>query len=59
LVTTASHVEHVSMNAPQEQFLKATSIQSTLTFAQSVVLVLMFVRQRLSAFPKELADLCG
>ncbi len=33
--------------------LRATSIQSTPMFAQSAAHALTFVRQRLSAFPKE------
>jgi len=53
LVTTASHVEHVSMSAPQELSLRATSILSTPMSAQSVAHALTFVRQRLSAFLKE------
>ena len=39
--------------------LRATSIQSTPMFAQSAAHALTFVRQRLSAFPKEKAELCG
>jgi hypothetical protein len=41
------------MSAPLEQSLRATSIQSTPMFAQSAAHALTFVRQRLSAFPKE------
>ncbi len=44
------------MSAPLEQSLRATSIQSTPMSAQSAAHALTFVRQRLSAFPKEYAE---
>jgi len=43
------------MNAPLEQSLRATSIQSILMFAQSAAHALTFVRQKLSAFLKQVA----
>ena len=42
-----------ALSAPLEQSLRATSIQSTPMFAQSAAHALTFVRQKLSAFPKE------
>ena len=51
-MTTASHVEHVSMSAPQELSQRATSILSTLMSALSAAHALTFARQRLSAFLK-------
>ena len=44
------------MSAPLEQSLRATSIQSTPMSAQSAAHALTFVRQKLSAFPKEYAE---
>ncbi len=44
------------MSAPLEQSLRATSIQSTPMSALSAAHALTFVRQKLSAFPKEYAE---
>ena len=52
-MTTASHAELVSTNAPLEQSPRATSIQLIPTFAQSVELVLTYVPMKQLAFPKE------
>ena len=42
---------HVLTSVHQEQSLKATSILSTQTLAQSAEHALMYVRRRLSVFP--------
>ena len=45
----------IGVSAPLELSLRATSIQSTPMFAQSAAHALTFVRQKLSAFPKQLS----
>lgn len=52
MVTTVSLAVLVSTNARLELSLRARSIQSTLTCAQSAALALTYVRQRLSAWDK-------
>lgn len=46
---------HVSMSAPYQLSLKATSIQSTQMSAQNAVPALPFVLPKLSAFHKEIS----
>ena len=53
-MTTASLAVHVRVSAPLRQFLRVRSIQSIPISAQSVVLVHLFVLQRLLAFPNHL-----